>query len=136
MHYKSILMLVLLIVLVLGGCSSQIESDSPYGFIPVPMDRRAPRDAVLIISAMNCPSGGTQRARALTEELKARAIPFEWRNEYRIAPGPIDDELAAGLKRLKRVMDGKTPAVFINHKGIANPTLEQVVAEFERQTLR
>lgn len=50
-------------------------------------------------------------------------------------PGPIDDELAAGLKRLERVMDGKTPAVFINHKGIANPILEQVVAEFQRQTL-
>ena len=136
MHYKSLLMFILLFLPLLGGCSSQIESESPYGFIPVPMDRRAPRDAVLIISAMNCPSGGTQRARALTEALQARAIPYEWRNGYRIPPGRIDDELAAGLKRLERVMKGKTPAVFINHKGIANPTLEQVVAEFERQTLR
>jgi hypothetical protein len=133
MYFKSLLMLILL---VMGGCSSQADSESPYGFIPVPMDRRAPHDVVLIISAMNCPSAGTQRARVLTEELKARGIPHEWRNEYGIAPGPIDDELAAGLKRLERVMKGKTPAVFINHMGRANPKLEQVVAEFERQTFR
>lgn len=54
MHYKS---LFLRILLILGGCSSQVDSESPHGFIPVPMDRRAPSDAVLIISAMNCPSG-------------------------------------------------------------------------------
>ncbi len=131
MHYKSILMAIILILI---GCAPQIESESPHGFIPVPLDRHAPIDVVLIISAMNCPSDGTQRARRLTEELRDRGIPYEWRNRYGIAPGPIDDELAAGLKRLERVMGGKSPAVFINHKGIANPSLEQVIAEFQRQT--
>jgi len=74
--------LILLLILVTAGWywtnerpASQFRADlaaseSPYGFVSVPMDRNAPRDAVLIVSALNCPSGGTQRAQALVDGLR------------------------------------------------------------------
>lgn len=106
---------------------------NPHGFISVPMDHRAPRDTVLIMSAPNCPSEEGQRARYLSAQLDELRIPNVIRSQYRVTQRPIDDALAEGLKRLELVMYGEGPAVFINGMGIPNPGVDTVVAEFQRQ---
>jgi hypothetical protein len=98
------------------------------GFVPVQMPDGSPRDTVLILAPLNCPSAGAKRADALAARLTALGIPNARRNQYSISSVTPDQQ--AGIKHAFAVMNGEIPAVMFNGRGKANPTAEEIATEY------
>ncbi|HKK04783.1 MAG TPA: hypothetical protein VKA50_02945 [Gammaproteobacteria bacterium] len=104
-----------------------LDSADASGFIALPPAAGVDPDKVLILAAPNCPKAGAQRAAALAEALAARGIPFVQSGHisFKASPDHIPDR-----KRMDSVMLGPTPVVLIHGRGRANPSLEDVLAEY------
>lgn len=107
-------------------------------FVPVMMPNGAKADMVWIFAPKNCPSSAAQRAKRLSEQLTEMNIPNTITSHYRASAVPIKDdealkEFEAIAKSTDFVMRGDIPAVIINGKGQSNPTLEEVVAEYQKR---
>jgi hypothetical protein len=111
---------------------TSVAQASPSGFQPVLMPDGAKDNVVLIFAALNCPHEEAQRADALAENLTRRGIPNRRTSSYSLKLGEKTDELQDAVKRTMEVMNGTIPAVFINGMAKSNPTLDEVVAEYER----
>ena len=105
---------------------------SPNGFLPVPMPEGAEANTVLIFAPINCPKEGAQRARALAESLTARGIANVKTDHYGSRSFVPSEEEFAKAKRLNVVMTGELPIALINGMGKANPSIEELVAEYRR----
>lgn len=100
---------------------------SPNGFLPLPALEGAGPNQIVVFAPENCPSEDAQRADSLARELASRNIPS--RRSHDVSFTANDPDPAIG-QRLNAVMSGQLPIVFVNGRGRANPTLEQVLAEF------
>lgn len=109
-----------------------VQSESPSGFLPIVMPDGAAANTVLILAPENCPSDAAQRADALAEQLGRRGIPHRRSSSYSSAIQNPSQEQRANLERTAFVMNGEIPAVFVNGMGKANPSVEEVIAEYER----
>ena len=105
---------------------------SPNGFLPVPMPEGAAANTVLIFAPINCPKEGAQRARALSEALTAQGIANVKTDHYGSRSFTPSEEEFAKARRLDFVMTGELPIALINGMGKANPSLEEVEAEYRR----
>lgn len=105
---------------------------TPNGFLPVPMPEGARPNTVLVFTPLNCPREGAQRAAALAEGLQSQGIPFVKTDHYGAQVFQPNPETMAAFKRLNIVMTGEIPIVLVNGLGKANPSLDEVVAEFRR----
>jgi hypothetical protein len=101
---------------------------SPNGFIPLPPPENVNPKTVLVIAAENCPKEGARRSDALAQQLASRNIPYARAHDVSFT---LIDGDAKFSTRLDMIMNGEVPIVLINGKGKANPTLEEVVAEYE-----
>lgn len=102
------------------------------GFVSTAMPSAARTNVVLILAPVNCPSEAAQRADALASELTRRGIPNQRGDSFSLSMNdPSAEERAAG-ERAVAVLNGEIPAVFINGMGKANPTADEVAAEFSR----
>ena len=103
---------------------------SPNGFVSVTMPERAPSNTVIIFAPLNCPSDAAQRADTLASELTSRGIPNVRSDSYtaKVTNPTADQE--ASLQRTHDVVNAGVPAVFINGRAKANPTLKEVIAEY------
>ncbi len=120
-----------------GGWIRGRGEPSSGGFSEVGVGKDVPRDTVLVIGALNCGSDGSRRADALAEALRERGIPVARRSRFGLDVRSLDAvQLAAASRRMQRVFDGPTPVVIINTRGSANPSLDQVLAEYRAQTVR
>lgn len=111
---------------------TNVSQESPGGFQPVLMPDGAKDNEVLIFAAVNCPHEEAQRADALAEDLTRKGIPNRRSSSFSLNLKEPTAELQAAVKRTTDVMNGTIPAVFINGMAKANPTLDEVVAEYER----
>lgn len=115
-----------------GAGVAASAQDSPNGFIPAAMPSSARRNVVLIFAPVDCPSEAAQRADALASELTSRGIPNERSSSFSLTMNdPSAEERAAG-ERAVAVLRGEIPAVFLNGMGKANPSADEVAAEFHR----
>jgi len=105
---------------------------TPNGFLPVPMPDGTPAGTVLVFAPLNCPREGAQRARALAEHLTDLGIPVVKTDHYAAQAFEPNPETEAAFKRLNIVMTGEIPIVLVNGMGKANPSAEEVAAEFRR----
>jgi len=99
------------------------------GFVPVLMSDGAPRDVVLILAPLNCPSAAAQRAHLIETRLNELGIRNQRTNNYSIRPTPDNK---ADVERTASVLNGGVPIVIFNGRGKANPTPEDVIAEYRR----
>lgn len=100
------------------------------GFIDVLMPDGAPPHAVLVFAPVNCPSDGAKRADEMSKELTARGIPnIRASNYYASSLKPDQTDL---IKRTYVVLGGTIPTVMVDGKGKANPTLDEIAAEYHR----
>ena len=91
----------------------------------------AARDSVLILAPLNCPREGARRADALTQRLHELGIPAVRSNHYSIARVTPDN--APNVNRAAEVLKSNViPVVFVNGRAKANPTSDEVVAEYSR----
>ncbi len=111
---------------------TNVSQESPNGFQSVLMPDGAKDNVVLIFAAINCPHEEAKRADALAESLTRKGISNRMSSSFHLNLTEPTAELQAAVKRTTEVMNGAIPAVFINGMAKSNPTLDEVVAEYDR----
>jgi hypothetical protein len=104
------------------------SAPSPNGFESVPLD--GDRNSVVIFAPLNCSREEAQRADFLADTLSRRGIPVKRTQEANISFSGIPDDATAS--RVKGVMNGPLPIVFVKGRAKSNPTIEETVAEYKR----
>ncbi len=99
------------------------------GFVPIPMGVGAPRNEVIILAPVHCPSDGAKRADELERYLNARGVPNVRMTQYSIAR--VTPDMQSDLQRANAVLSGTIPIVVIDGRGKANPTADEVVDEYQ-----
>lgn len=115
-----------------GTNVSLVQTPSPNGFVSAAMPDGARANTVLILAPLNCPSAAAKRADALAVKLGRRGIPNARSSAYNINIQSPTAEQRAAVERTVAVLKGEVPAVFVNGMAKANPSLEEVVSEYER----
>ena len=92
----------------------------------------AARNTVMVFAPHNCPREGAQRAAALTRALTRLGISNVRTSHYGAQVYEPNSDTEAGFRRLSVVMNGEIPIVLFNGMGKANPTVDEVVAEYRR----
>lgn len=100
---------------------------SANGFVMMPSLVGADPKQVVVFAPENCPSEKAQQADDLARQLAARNIPALRSHDVTFNSSDPDPRIGV---RLDSVMKGELPIVFVNGRGKANPTLEQVIAEY------
>jgi hypothetical protein len=103
-------------------------SGDTYGFVPVMASSGAPQNTAIILAALNCPSAQAKRADALAAKLDELGIPNTRANNYSVAN--VTRDQASMIEQTSAVLGGEIPVVIINGRGKANPSVDDVVAEF------
>jgi len=103
-------------------------SASVNGFVPLPPMDGAGRKPVVIFAPANCPEEGGRRADSLADHLSREGIPYS-RSQH--ASFTLENADADVAQRIKAVMNGELPIVLVRGKGKANPSLAEVMAEYE-----
>lgn len=131
--------LVLVGILVIGGyqwwsrhqAAAQVEAalaaTSPAGFVALPMPTGVTASEVVVFAPANCPSDAAQRADRLEQALAAKGIPVR---RSQNASFDFESPDPQTVVVLERVMNGTIPIVFVRGKGKANPTADEVLAEY------
>jgi len=101
---------------------------SANGFIALPSLAGSDPKQVVVFAPENCPKESARRSDELAQSLVQRNIPSV-RSDNATFTFLSDPD--PGIKaRLNAVMNGELPIVFVNGKGKANPTLDEVIAEY------
>jgi len=87
-------------------------------------------EGIIIFAPANCPSDVARRADEMAQYLDAQGI------DYKLASAAEFGDLASReeAERVMSVMNGPIPVVFVNGRARANPTPEEVEAEYRRTT--
>ena len=101
---------------------------SRNGFVVVPAPTNWNADTVIVLAAEDCPKEDAQRADRMADELGRRKIRY---TRAHSAHFDLPDADPVVLKRLNLVMNGPLPIVFVNGRAKANPTLDDVLSEYE-----
>jgi len=100
---------------------------SANGFIALPSLVNADPKQVVVFAPENCPKEDAQRSDALAQQLVQRNIPSVRTHDVSFTSSDPDPGIGA---RLNSVMNGELPIVIVKGKGKANPTLDEVIAEY------
>jgi hypothetical protein len=95
-------------------------------FVDLPSVAGASPMRVMVIAAQDCPEAAARRADDLAERLARDGIPVTRTHNGSFPAGSGADE----LQRVNRVMQGELPIVIVHGRGKANPTLDEVLAEY------
>jgi hypothetical protein len=112
------------------GQRALLPNQDSDGFVPVQWAAGAAADTVVVLAPLNCPSAAAKRAEAMVKQLNAMGIPNVRANNYS-ASITSRDQLPL-LQQTSLVLGGEVPVVIINGKGKANPTVDEVAAEYNR----
>lgn len=104
------------------------DASAHHGFVELPKVIGFDESTVMVVAAENCPHADAQRADRLAEQLRDRGIPVSRTHEVNFNPDHFDPAL---MKRVPAVMEGALPIVFIHGRAKGNPTLDDVVAEYQ-----
>jgi hypothetical protein len=109
---------------------SLLPFEDTNGFVPVQTPSGSAADTVVILAALNCPSAAAKRADTMASRLTELGIPNARANNYSVS---ISDRAQLPLlQRTSVVLGGEIPVVIINGMAKANPTVDEVAAEFRR----
>lgn len=98
------------------------------GFVPVVTAAGSAHNVAIVLAALNCPSAQAQRADALSAELTRLGLANQRANNY-FASINSRDQMPL-LNRTNEVLGGEIPIVIINGRAKANPSAEEVQAEY------
>ena len=100
---------------------------SANGFVALPALAGADPRQVVVFAPQNCPKEDARRSDELAQSLAQRNIPSVRTHDVAFTSSDPDPGIGA---RLNAVMNGELPIVIVNGKGKANPTLDEVIAEY------
>lgn len=131
--------LIIIAVVILGGyqfynkLSSDgffLSSSNPNGFVQVMMPDDKRSGLVYIMAPENCPKDAGLRADALERELRRLRIPVARSSSGNISTPRTTADEEKRFKHAVRILRGEIPGVFINGMAKANPTIQEVVAQY------
>jgi hypothetical protein len=102
------------------------KAGAGHGFVQIPAPDGQPSRGIVIFAPVNCPSDAAQRAEALARHLSAQGVPYVRSQNAEFGNLASQDEVS----KVMAVMNGPVPVVFVNGKAKANPTPEEVLAEY------
>jgi hypothetical protein len=100
------------------------------GFVAIVTPPESPADTAVILAPVNCPSAQAKRADAMATQLSQMGIAISRSNHYSAIIHNRDQMPL--LTRTNDVLGGEIPIVIINGMAKANPTVDEVAAEFRR----
>ena len=100
---------------------------SPNGFVRMPPMAEGNPKQVVVFAPEDCPTEKARQADDLAQQLASRNIPTV--RTHNVSFSSSDPDPRIGV-RLDSVMKGELPIVFVNGRGKANPTIEQIIAEY------
>lgn len=100
---------------------------SVNGFVRMPPMADGNPKQVVVFAPEDCPAEKAREADDLAHQLASRNIPTV--RTHNVTFTSTDPDPKVGV-RLDSVMKGELPIVFVNGRGKANPTIEQVIAEY------
>ncbi len=100
---------------------------SANGFVMMPPMADGNPTQVVVYVPEDSPHEKIQQADELAQQLASRNIPTVRMHTVSFASAVLDPKVGV---RLDSVMKGELPLVFVHGRGKANPTLEQVIAEY------
>ena len=103
---------------------------SANGFVVMPPLNGGPADAIIVFAPKNCPSAAAQRADVMERSLTNRGIPTVRLDRADFDFAQVPD--VAIMRRINTIVGGEMPVVFVNRRAKANPTLNDVLAEYRR----
>ena len=86
-----------------------------------------PDQGIIIFAPQNCPSDAAQRADALAQYLSGKGIAFSRSSSAEYGDLASREE----VDQVMAVMNGPIPVVYVNGKAKANPTPQEVEAQFQ-----
>jgi hypothetical protein len=105
---------------------STAAAPSNSTFVALPAVAGANPTRVMVIAAEDCPEAAARRADDLAERLARDGIPVTRAHNVSFPAVNGADE----LQRVNRVMQGELPIVIVHGRAKANPTLDEVLAEY------
>ncbi|MBV8605578.1 MAG: hypothetical protein JO224_12900 [Pelomonas sp.] len=111
-----------------AGPVAYLPTDRAVSFAALPPVDGQRAATVYVVAAQNCPHDDARRADRLADDLSHMGIPVERTHEARFHFTSRPD--AAVMDRMKAIMTGPLPIVFVNGRAKANPSLDEVAAEF------
>jgi hypothetical protein len=104
------------------------ELTDENGFVELAQPVGVKAGRVYIFAPANCPREAGRRSDALTQSLEERDVAYT--RSAHIAFEAIDNPLT--INRINAILAGdNAPIVFVNGRIKANPSLEEVLAEYE-----
>ena len=110
------------------GAKASPGKDGASEFVAIPLPDGVSAQGVVIFAPENCPSEAAQRARRLVGHLSTQRIPYRETSNADFSTLSSQEE----ANRVMSVMNGPVPVVYVNGRAKANPTPEEVVAEYRR----
>ncbi len=107
---------------------AQVQAAGTAGFVPIPTPEGQNTRSVIVFAPPNCPQEAGQRADALMRSLADIGIPVVRSSSANFSFTNPD---ATVMAQVQRVMGGEMPVVFVNGTGKANPSLEDVLAQYQ-----
>jgi signal recognition particle receptor subunit beta len=104
---------------------------SVVAFVELPLPDGMDADSVVVFSPEDCPSEAAQRADALVSALESKRITV-----VRAHHAEFDLRDQESADRVNSVMEGPIPVVFVRGKAKANPSVEEVLAEYHTDSSR
>jgi hypothetical protein len=101
-------------------------SSSAHGFVEMPLPDGQSGSGVVIFAPVDCPSDAAQRAEALAQHLSAQGVPYVRSQNANFGSLSSQEE----ANRVMSVMQGGIPVVFVRTRAKANPSPDDVVAEY------
>jgi hypothetical protein len=109
--------------------ADEVRSDPNVRFVPMPTPAGHSSAGVVVFAPANCTKAEGLRADDMMRQLEARGIPASRASSANFSTDGMTPE---GIQNLNSVMAGTLPAVFVNGTGKANPSFEEVAAQYER----
>ncbi len=107
---------------------AQVNAAGPTGFVAIPTPEGQTTRSVIVFAPPNCPEEAGQRADELMRRLADKGIPAQRASSANFSFANPDPTVVA---QVQRVMGGELPVVFINGTGKANPSLDDVLAQYQ-----
>ncbi len=99
----------------------------PFVNLPTPSGHSGM--GVIVFAPANCPKAAGQRADDMMSRLASSGIPATRARDANFSTEGMSPQ---AIQDLNSVMAGTLPAVFVNGTGKANPSVEEVLAQYRR----
>ncbi len=109
--------------------ADEVRSDPNVRFVAMPTPSGHGGSSVVVFAPANCSKAEGLRADDMMRRLAESGIPASRANSAHFS---TDGMTPGGVQNLNNVMGGALPAVFVNGTGKANPSFDEVAAQYKR----